>query len=709
MNNVMCPNCRTITPPWRYCANCNAPLDYFFNQSFSKQPRQCMMDPHLHRLVQRVQDQGICKLKTASTDEGWLTVIARVKDLDAFRALDDVVIGAVIPPVPKEYVDSQKPKDETDRMEKGTIVTARMPVNIVEYVRRQPFVYSLKAGQRMRPWLENVRKETQADTETKSTDGTRTAVPVSDNKGGEGVIVGIVDFGMDFMHRNFRNEDGSSRILALWDQTASADPRYMQPQPFGYGRLYTQANINAAIEESDNVTVRRDPEQVCAAAYRALGYEPPADSVFQIGAHGTYVADVAVGNGRGTFAADKANGRDVRIPGLAPKAEIVFVEISTQPGAPMLGQSFGDSAQLLEAICFIFDYAGEQPCVINLSLGTNGGPHDGSTLVEIAIDRLLSDPQRPNRAVVVAAGNAYGQDLHATGKVPRGGTAEIKWFIPKHDSTPNELEIWYSKDDRFTVEVIDPKRNSLAIVAPGWHIDLSDNYRGFMTIVNRLNDPNNNDNNINIFFESGLPDGEWTLRLHGTSVKKGEFHAWIERDETGQARFIGKKKDQNHKEEYGAWIDDSCTLSSIACGEKTIVVGSFDARKKEKNNADPKYDGHFQLSKTTSAGRTRDGREKPDVVAPGELVLAARSRTLILRNRTSGTSLSAAAVTGIVALMMAKPSPERMSLTANEILKTLRTTALQDILDPSHGVAHEDWNARAGTGRVSAKKALDIE
>jgi subtilisin family serine protease len=715
MNQVICPNCRTVTPPWRYCAKCNAPLDYLLSQSAFEQPgaKPCSMDPHLHRLVQRVRDQGISKLKTASTNEDWVTVIAKIKDPSAFKALEKVVVGTEIPPVSNDNPSgaqsakarkSQKHGAEEDDL--YTIVTARMPVEIVEYVRRQPFVYSLKAGQRIRPWLETARKDTNAASDPQLLYASPEMIKSAGEpygQDGEGVIVGIVDFGMDFMHKNFRDDNGS-RILALWDQTAPGDSRFIQP--FGYGRLYTKGDIGAAIEASEKVTEKGNAERVCAAAYRALGYEPPADSLFQVGAHGTYVADVAVGNGNGT-------GKDAA--GYAPKADIVFVEISTQPGAPMVGQSFGDSAQLLEAVKFIFDYAGDRPCVINLSLGTNGGPHDGTTLVEEAIDRLLSDPEKPNRAVVVAAGNANRQRLHVSGKVAEGESVEIGWVVPKNDSTANEMEIWYSKDDRFTVEVFEPgpddkKGKKLATVAPGWQVDLSDNYRGLMTIINRLDDPNNHNNTINVFFESGLEPGNWTLELHGTIVKKGDFHAWIERDETGQARFLsaqGQLKTEPEKKPVPKKLlkessfyktDDRHTLSSIACGEKTIVVGSYDARSSDK-----------RLAQTTSSGPSlnKKARNKPDLSAPGEFILAAHSRTLVMRNRASGTSLAAPVVTGIVASMLSVAKAHGAKLSASEILRILIESSQKDVIEENIKETEKGWHPRYGYGRVSKQGAID--
>src|SRR5262249_46336761 len=147
MNKVICPNCGVATPVWRYCANCNAPIEIPPNKELDKQAgaARCGMDPHLHWLAQRVRNQGISKLATASTKENWATVIAKVTDLQAFKSLDDVDIKTVINPVSEK---DEEPKDPT------WLVTARMPVSIVEEVRKKDFVRSLKAGMRMSPKLE---------------------------------------------------------------------------------------------------------------------------------------------------------------------------------------------------------------------------------------------------------------------------------------------------------------------------------------------------------------------------------------------------------------------------------------------------------------------------------------------------------------------------------------------------------------------------
>jgi len=179
--------------------------------------------------------------------------------------------------------------------------------------------------------------------------------------------VGIIDVGCDFVHKNFRHPDGSTRILALWDQDGSSEP----DSPFGYGKVYRSAEINQALQ-SEN-------------PYQALGYYPGKT------AHGTHVMDIAVGNGNGT-------GNS----GIAPEADIVFVHFSNgavkavlADGGYAVDKSLGDTTELVEAVDFIFEIADENPCAINISLALHCGPHDGSALVEQGIDCLLYTSPSP--------------------------------------------------------------------------------------------------------------------------------------------------------------------------------------------------------------------------------------------------------------------------------------------------------------------------
>jgi subtilisin family serine protease len=659
-DNVICPNCRAVVVAGLYCSNCNAPLTFEGSRSAlsaglvtplpqleelvpnrvsavrtsASVPIETLtaadanvnpdMDPRLQRLVMRAQ-QGVRKLATSSTDVDEVAVVAKVTDVAAWEALSEVRVGAMI--------ESNGDDDGT------TLVTARIPVERIEEVRTQPFVKSLKPGQRVAPTLDSTT------TETGARPNLLPANHLAD--GGRGAIVGIIDFGCDYVHENFRNSDGSSRILAIWDQTGQTGPT----SPFGFGKVFTKAEIDAALAQPN--------------PYAALGYEPPPDFPSDPGTHGTHVTDIAAGNGRGS-----------NMPGVAPNAEIIFVEASSSDisGPQVVGKSFGDSIQLLEAVRFIFDTAGTRPCAVNISLGTNGGPHDGSTLVEEGIDRLLRGA--PNRAVVIAAANSFAHGIHATGTVPADGSVDLVWNIQSGDDTNNELEIWYDRADRFTLEVIAPNGNSLMTVNPGESKTLSSGNLVVLLGANRLDDPNNHDNMIGVFMERGLPAGRWTIRLHGTTVQNGRFHAWIERDDSVRSSFLPP-------------LDNSHTLGSVSCGQLSVAVGSYDAHKPS-----------LPLSFFSSAGPTRDGREKPEVSAPGHNVLAAHSRTRTRTIRKSGTSMAAPAVTGIIALMLAEARARGVVLTISQIRDALIDSARRN---PPPGTA---WDSRFGHGRVSASVAV---
>jgi subtilisin family serine protease len=569
------------------------------------------LDPYLQRLLEK-RNRGLTTQPTASTEAGEVAVIAKVSDLDAWNNMSEVRTGADIGSTPDGY----------------HLVTARIPLDRLEQVRRAPFVISLKPGVPLKPDLKATLAEIHARKDL--------LPPSSVGNQGEGVVVGIVDYGCDFVHPSFRKEDRSTRLLAIWDQGGTLGAT----SPFGYGREHTREAINRVLQNSE--------------PYIALGYDVPRSS------HGTHVMDIAAGNN-----------------GVAPKVDLVFVEIrtplSTDP-QEVTQTNFGNSVQLVEAIRYIFDKAGDRPCVVNFSLGTNGGPHDGSNLAEQAIDVMLSG--QPNRAAVIAAANSYDDGIHAASKVSQDGFVDIQWELKEFDLSENELEIWYKAGDQFRLEVISPSGVSVASLELGENGRLK-NDRGetMMFLAHRQQDPNNGDNLISLFNspQFGIPRGKWTIRLHGVQVTDGSFHAWIERDDIGQTQFVPPH-------------DKTYTLGSLSCGKKAIAVGSYDAHKPST-----------PLSFFSSSGPTRDERHKPEISAPGHDVLAAQARSLISETRKSGTSMAAPAVAGVIALILAEAKAKRLNLTIDEIRDILTKTARKT--PPEHS---DGWHPRYGYGRVDA-------
>jgi subtilisin family serine protease len=585
------------------------------------------IDPRIQLHLDR-RARGLVPPATASTAEGEIAVIAKITDLTSWLSRSEVFAGANL----------------GNTLDGAYIVTARVPLSRVEILRQLPYVQSIKASQILKPALKSTIEEIKARVDL--------LPPLTQGQQGKGVIVGIIDYGCDFVHQNFRNPDGSTRILSLWDQNVSSGTS----SHLGYGRVYTQTEINAALRSVD--------------PYTSLGHDPGRAS------HGTHVMDIACGNGGGSS-----------VPGVAPQADIIFVQISASDiswlgpdvvDSEKTRSNFGSSVQLLEAIKFIFEQAGTLPCVINISLGTNGGPHDGTNLVEQGIDAVVA--AQPNRAVVIAASNSYEDGIHASGKVKQGEFIDLIWQIGQVDSTHNEIEIWYSKDDQLKLELIDQDDRSIGEVDLGASAEIFNQANELLFFVaHRQGDPNNGDNTIGIFMDtksmsSSLPQ-KIKLRLHGGTINDGQFHAWIERDDNGPSSFAPPH-------------DNSHTLGSISCGKQSIVVGSYDAHISGQ-----------PLSWFSSAGPTRDGRQKPEISAPGHNVWAANSSTRIGVTRMSGTSMAAPAVTGVVALILAEARSLNKNLTVDQIHDILAKTAR---LSPPNTA----WNDRYGMGSVDASASV---
>ncbi|WP_334077166.1 S8 family serine peptidase [Paenibacillus sanfengchensis] len=352
-------------------------------------------------------------------------------------------------------------------------------------------------------------------------------------------------------------------------------------------------------------------------------------------------------------------------------------------GAKVVEGNFAGSAHMLEALQFISQTAGDSPCVMNVSLGTNGGAHDGKSLVETGIDTIVH--AKSNRAIVLAASNSYADGIHASGTVKQGETFDLNWIVESHDFTFNELELWYDKKDEFSCEIITPQGKSLGELKLGTNHQILGPHNEILAFMaHRKNDPNNGDHVINIFMERSQMNsldpehnwvtvGKWMIRLKGLRIESGKFHAWIERDDAAQSHF-------------DAPLDNSHTIGSISCGMKSVVVGSYDAKAPDT-----------PLSFFSSSGPTRDGRQKPEISAPGHRVSAAASGTETGHIQMSGTSMAAPAVTGVIALMLAEAHAHGLKLSSDEIHEILRASARP---------MANGWHDRYGYGRIDASEAI---
>jgi hypothetical protein len=483
----------------------------------------------------------------------------------------------------------------------GTVATCRIPGPEVVAVRARPEVLSLKAARGISPGG-------PADDEPPAMPE---PMPGDERRGpslgptGAGVVVAAVDFGLDVDCPAFRTAGGDTRLLSFWDQRelASGGP----PSPYGYGVLHDRAAIDKALREPD--------------PYRSLGYHPAVADLRGRGAHGTRVLSIAAGS--------SLPGRP---SGLAPDADLVFVHLADRRTGGV--GNFGDSVRLLEAVDFATRAAGRRPCVVNISAGRICGPKDGTTLVEQAFDQLLG--ARPGTFVVNSGGNYFRWRAHSGGVVHQGERRTLTFVVQPGDVTPTELEIWYDGRDEFAVRIDPPGHLTGRMVGLGERADLLVGGETVGQLYHRAYDSNNGNHHIVAYLGAPGRAGEWTVTLEGRRVTHGRFHAFIERDDSCpgcQARFTPRDARR------------LTTLGSIASSHLPLVVGAYDGHRPGR-----------PVGGFSSAGPCSDGRGKPDLVAPGVDVLAARSAPagatgnpgLLVRG--SGTSFAAPHVTGAVAL-----------------------------------------------------------
>jgi phosphatidylserine/phosphatidylglycerophosphate/cardiolipin synthase-like enzyme/subtilisin family serine protease len=544
----------------------------------------------------------------------------------------------------------------------GTIVTCRIRARDVVPVRARPDVISFKAARGLSPEFEpSLRPPDSAGPALPGICPTDVRRSPGLALTGKGVVLASVDWGVDVGAAAFRwpadpvradsgHAPGGTRFLSFWDQRDQAvGPR---PEPYGYGTVHGREQIDSAL---------LDPRP-----YERLGYHPAIADPAGRGAHGTHVLDIAAGNGQA--------GGPV---GIAPEADLIFVHLADRRTGGLA--NLGDSVRLLEAVDFISRTAGARPCVINISAGRICGPKDGTTLVERALDELLR--YTPGRFVVNSAGNYFGRRTHSCGVIAQGEARSLTFVIDPADVTLNELEIWYAGEDEFTIRIDPPGYIGGRAVRLGERSDLLIEGRTVGRVYHREHDPNNGDNHIVAYIDPFGCAGIWTVTLEARRARGGRFHAWIERDDTCrgcQARFTP---------------DDSnpvTTIGTITTSRLPLIVGAYDG-----------HDPARQVAPFSSSGPTRDLRLKPDLVAPGVEVLAARSAPITANHnpglliRKSGTSMATPHVTGAVALCF-EAAGRRLS--AREI------RAL--VLDSCDQVPDPDLQPRLGRGYLNIPRLV---
>ncbi len=563
------------------------------------------------------------------------------------------------------------------KLPRRTFISATVPVSMLEDLQEHPAVSFVHPSD---PLKLDAPPATHASTPIDKAIG-----DAATYGRGRGVLIGVIDVGgFDFAHPDFLDEDGDTRFVTIWDQRAGRRPP-PKARGFDYGSEITQDHMNAAIAAA------RKPGVPPATLLEPQSQKSP-------GAHGTHVASIAAGR-----------------TGVCPEAHIAGVLIDVAlPEDPIQRRrmTFSDTSRIVHAVEYLLAIATEMgvPLVVNISLGTNGGAHDGSSGVSRWLDAYLA---APGRAICIAAGNA-GQEkaqtegdlgwimgrIHSQGRVPaRGLEVELEWTVVGdgiEDRSENELEIWYGSQDRFAVAVKPPGDAGWIAVNPREFVE---NYRlpsgTTLSIYNELYHPTNGANYVAVYLSPnldpgafrGIDAGVWKVRLVGEEVRDGRFNAWIERDDPAELEPAGGRRLYRFPSFFTeATHTDSHSISSLACGHRIIAVSNLD-------------DARQRINATSSQGPTRDGRYKPEIAAPGTDVVAANGFAHPDQPwiSMSGTSMASPYVAGVVGLMLAANPGLSAAQCAGILLRTAK---------PLPGASY-DWGNDVGFGRINSAAAID--
>lgn len=417
------------------------------------------------------------------------------------------------------------------------------------------------------------------------------------NLRGQGVLLGFVDTGIDYRNRCFLDSAGKSRILAIWDQT---DQSGRPPEGIAYGSVYTREQID-----------------------EALGQETPYESVPSQDAlgHGTRLASIAAGS----------EDRDTGFLGAAPLASIAMVKL--KPAKSYLKEYFlvrpeAEAYQendIMLGIRYLHELALRErlPLVICLALGSNMGGHTGTSPLSSYLSAIGA---QAGRCIVVAGGNEASQGHHYYGVMgAQEPYQDVELRVDEREQGVM-MELWSNTPDVFSVSLIAPSGEEVPRVTSGrqnWMFDFLFEKTVIYVNVQTLN-PFSGEQLIAIRLSDPSP-GIWRIRVYGERVVDGVYNLWL--PVTGflsdRTEFLNSNPD--------------ITLTEPSNTEIPITVGAYRAAS-----------GSIYID--SGRGFTRNGRIKPDLVAPGVGVTAYGPDNR--ETAITGTSAAAALTAGGAALLL---------------------------------------------------------
>jgi subtilisin family serine protease len=537
----------------------------------------------------------------------------------------------------------------------GDVVAGYLPVTSIYSIAALPGVVSMQAAGRSFPCLDSSRVETRVN--QAHFGGGGLDMPYK----GNGVVVGMVDSGIDWAHPDFSLDTGNTRIQFLYDYAVLPN-----------GREWTKQQID------QNQCTEIDGQGS--------------------GGHGTHVAGIAAGNGR----------RNPAFVGMAPESPLIVVKGIRDQNS---NGGFLDN-DVVAGVQYVFNKSRTlgMPAAVNLSLGGHYGPHDGTGLYEQALSNLV----KPGCIIIAAAGNEGQRAMHVSYPVEGNNyqtALESFWDLSNLGSVA-AADMWYPPTTSISVGVAvytpGVYNSPIALtnaVGPGQSIsnlvlrDGANNPLGKVTIdALTASDPNNGHRRVVVVIET---DGMYPVSSFVWSVYtfgSGTFDMW--------AVAGGDFPPEPGLPSYTRQGDNNKTVGMPATARKVVCVGSYVSKTRwlDVDNILQFQTGATfgQISTFSSRGPSRDARMKPDFVAPGEAVISALSsaatpaRSNIALGgglqKLEGTSMAAPHVTGIVALLLQR----NRYLTYENVVSLISSTATQVGVP---GNTH-------GAGKVNALAAL---
>ena len=406
---------------------------------------------------------------------------------------------------------------------------------------------------------------------------------------GKGILVGVVDSGVDFFHPDFRNEDGSSRILRLWDQSIHGNP----PEGYTRGTEYTKEDIDKALALGETEGRRLVPSR-------------------DVSGHGTAVLGIAAGNGTVSEGVNR---------GVAYESDLLVVKMGNAGE-----NSFPRTTELMEGIDYLIRQAVRmgRPIAINISFGNNYGSHQGDSLLETYISNVAN----VGRSVIcVGSGNNGNDRIHTAGKLQQGQSEIVEMSIGAYETTLN-LQLWKAYADEIEIFLETPSGENLPVLSE--RIGTQRYRAGETELLVYYGKPGPFQVTQEIYvdflpMETYLTSGIWKIHLQGRRIREGNYNLWLPGGNvlnpvTGFYRPIAAE-----------------TLTIPSTASKVITVGAYDSRL----NAFADFSGR---------GGENLPYPKPDLVAPGVDVVAPSAGGGY--TGVTGTSFATPFVTGAAALMM---------------------------------------------------------